>query len=216
MEVIFKNSDFIAVNKPAGLSVHNNEDPENVLSLLKKSQKLSSLFPVHRLDKETSGIQIMALNEKAAKHLAEQFQTRTVEKIYIGITRGLLKELEGIWRQPLTDKAEGRKNPQGIAKERVTAETRFRVIKSSKYFSEIEFHLITGRQHQIRKHCALANHALVGDPRYGDPKYNQRMADIYGTDRMFLHCHKIEISGQKLDSSLPREFELLFKGNDSG
>ena len=214
MEIIFQNSDFIAVNKPTGVSVHNNEDPNNLLSQLKSHY--SALYPVHRLDKETSGIQILALNEKAAKNMAEEFQNRQVKKIYVGIIRGQLKQTDGIWRQPITDKAEGRKNPQGIAKERVPSETRFHVTKTSKFFSQVEFDLITGRQHQIRKHCALANHALVGDSRYGDPQYNQRMAELYKTDRMFLHCHKLEISGQKLDSSLPREFEWLFKGNDSG
>ncbi len=214
MKIIFENSDFLAIDKPTGISVHNSEDPENLLGLLKKERK--NLFPVHRLDKETSGIQILALHEKAARRLAEEFQNRMVKKIYVGVMRGVSKVREGIWNLPLTDKAEGRKNPQGLSKDRIPSETRFRVTKTSKFFTLAEFDLMTGRQHQIRKHCALAKHALVGDDRYGDPTYNKKMAQIYKFDRLFLHCHKLEISGQNLDSQIPEEFEWLFRGTDFG
>jgi RluA family pseudouridine synthase len=214
MKIIFQNSEFLAVDKPPGISVHNTEDPENLIGLLK--EKYKNLFPVHRLDKETSGIQVLALNEKAARDLAQEFQNRKVKKIYIGIVRGSLKNQDGSWTQPITDKAEGRKNPQGLTKDRVAAETLFRVTKTSKFFTLVEFHLITGRQHQIRKHCSLAKHALVGDGRYGEPSYNKKMAQIYKFDRMFLHCHKLEISGQNLISPVPDEFEQLFRGNEFG
>jgi RluA family pseudouridine synthase len=209
VQIIFQSNDFVAVNKDAGVSVHNNEDPENLLLLLEKQLKILKFFPVHRLDKETSGIQILALNEIAARKLADEFQNKSVEKIYTGVLRGQMKDPQGVWNQSLTDKAEGRKSPAGSARDRMACETRFKVLKSSKYFSFCEFHLITGRQHQIRKHSALVNHPLVGDNRYGEPKYNQRMAELYKTPRMFLHCHKLQILGQKLESPLPGEFHNL-------
>lgn len=211
MKIIFQNSDFIAVDKPAGVSVHNTEDPENLLTILQKDFK--KIFPVHRLDKETSGVQVLALNEKAAQRLSLEFQNRLVKKIYFGVVRGVLKISEGIWQQSLTDKAEGRKNPQGKSQDRVSAETRFQCQETSKYFSLVKFDLLTGRQHQIRKHCALAKHALVGDGRYGDPSYNQKIVSIYKTDRMFLHCQELHIGGQVLVSSPPSEFESLLKGS---
>jgi RluA family pseudouridine synthase len=205
--IIYQNQNWVAVDKPAGLSVHNNEDPQNLLKVLEKQLKVLKIYPVHRLDKETSGVQILALNDEWASILAQEFEKRTVEKIYTGVVRGQLKESEGSWKEALTDKAEGRKNPAGISRERVQCETRFSVLKSSKYFTLCEFNLITGRQHQIRKHAAMVNHAIVGDPRYGDKTYNARMAEIYKTDRMFLHCSRLKIADQTLNA--PQDFEKL-------
>src|SRR5689334_19879217 len=122
--ILFQNSDWIAVNKPEGISLHNNEDPTNLLQLLKIQLGDKKFYPVHRLDKETSGIQVLALNELWAKDLAAEFENRSVSKIYCGVLRGQLKMAEGIWNQPLTDKAEGRKNPSGVLRERVPCETR--------------------------------------------------------------------------------------------
>lgn len=208
--VLVENQNFVAVNKPAGLSVHNEDSQGNLLSLLEAQLKIPKLFPVHRLDKKTSGVQILALNELAAQKLSQKFQEREVLKFYRGILRGKLSMLEGIWKSPLTDKAEGRKNPQGIARDRIPCETRYRVIQASNYFSDCEFQLITGRQHQIRKHAAISGNPLVGDPRYGDPKYNQKMTEIYKTNRMFLHCYQIEILENKILAPLPVEFSHPF------
>jgi RluA family pseudouridine synthase len=207
--VLFQNNDFIAVDKPAGLSVHNNEDPDNLLKALQMQRAWSSLFPVHRLDKETSGVQVLALHDSAAKELASEFEAHNVEKIYVGVLRGQMKELKGVWKKPLTDKAEGRKNPQGLAKDRKPCETRFKVIESNAYFTMCEFQIMTGRQHQIRKHAAIAGHALVGDPRYGDKKYNERMAGLYKTERMQLHSKRVEILGVKIESLEPKGFISL-------
>lgn len=209
IEVIFQNSSWIAVNKPEGISVHNNEDPKNLLVCLEKQLKFEKLYPPHRLDKETSGIQILALNKNSAQELSEAFESRSVKKIYVGILRGKLKSHEGTWSHALTDKAEGRKNPAGLSRERIPCETRFKVIQDSKFFSYCEFQLMTGRQHQIRKHSALSNHAIVGDSRYGDKKYNEKMASLYKTTRMFLHCTRMEILGQTLISPAPHEFSEL-------
>jgi tRNA pseudouridine65 synthase len=210
VKVIFKNEDLVVVEKPGGLSVHNNEDPQNLLSVLEKQLGVPKLFPVHRLDKETSGVQILALNSKAANELSEEFQNRNTIKKYFGITRGQLKQTQGVWNKPLTDKAEGRKNPEGASKDRVACETRFKVVKANKYFALVEFDLITGRQHQIRKHTAVVNHPLVGDPRYGEPSYNKKMAAFYKTERMFLHCSQIKILKFDFCSDLPLDFESLF------
>jgi len=204
--ILFESIDFIALNKPAGISVHNNEDPTNLLLLMKQERPGSTFYPVHRLDKETSGVQLLALNEATAKTLSQEFEKRSVTKIYTGILRGELKDKEGVWDYSISDKAEGRKDPRGITRERVAAETRFRVLKSSKYFSLCEFHLVTGRQHQIRKHAAVVNHALVGDQRYGDKKYNERIAGLYKTNRMHLHSTSLEILGQKILSPVPTDF----------
>ena len=211
--VIFQNNDVIVVDKQVGISVHNNEDSAHLLKTLSLQTGVQELFPVHRLDKETSGLQILAFSSGAARKFADEFQKREVSKVYVGILRGLLKIREGIWTQSLTDKAEGRLNPRGNARDRLACETRFRVFQSSNYFTECEFNLITGRQHQIRKHAANINHHLVGDNRYGDSKYNSKIAQTYGTDRMFLHCYRLSILNLNLESPIPSEFKKLFSNS---
>lgn len=208
--IIYRSNEFIAVDKPAGVSVHNAEDSTNLILLLLKQLKLKTLFPVHRLDKETSGVQLLAFDAKSAQTLATQFQERTVNKFYVGIVRGRIAAPGGTWDFPLTDKGEGRNNPAGAGKGRVACETRFRTLEDSDYFTRCEFQLLTGRQHQIRKHSAIVKHGLVGDPRYGDQSYNQKIAKLYGTDRMLLHSSRIEISGQILECAPPPEFGLFF------
>ena len=211
--IVFESDEIVVVDKPVGISIHNNEDPVNLIQLLEQQLAAGSryprLFPVHRLDKETSGIQIFARDEKAAAKFAIEFQTRMVEKKYLGILRGAVKADEGQWNDAISDKSEGRVNPAGIAKDRVAAETGFKVIRRSKFFSECEFDLITGRQHQIRKHAAIHGHALVGDPRYSDKKYNQRMVEMYGDARMFLHCSSVELLGRRHESPRPAAFASL-------
>lgn len=212
--IVFQNEEIIVVDKPIGISIHNAEDATNLLTVLGDQLAANhghpKLFPVHRLDKETSGIQIFAFDSEAAATYATEFQTRTVLKKYVGVLRGSMLKEDGIWTQPISDKAEGRVNPAGLAKDRVHSETRFHRLKNSKYFTSCEFDLVTGRQHQIRKHAALAGHALVGDPRYGDKKYNLRMAEMYGDARMFLHCSQIEMLGRKFHSPVPAIFDRLF------
>lgn len=203
----------MAVEKPAEVSVHNTEQEKNLIEILEHQLNLQKLFPVHRLDKETSGIQLFTLNKADANLIAKEFQSGSVKKIYTGILRGQILPSSGKWTNPLSDKAEGRKNPAGMSRDRIPCETHFKVIKNSKYFSLCEFQLITGRQHQIRKHSALFKHPLVGDSRYGDPKYNQKIAQIYKSDRMFLHCCQIEVARRVIKSNIPAIFDQLISAN---
>lgn len=208
ISVIFKNSEILVVNKPSGISVHNKEDPNNLLDLLIQQESLSQLFPAHRLDKETSGIQILALSQEAASFYAQQFQSNSVQKYYQGILRGSFKGINP-WNQSLTDKSEGRTHPAGLAKSRIPCLTEYKIIKKNNYFTFCEFDLKTGRQHQIRKHAALANHAIVGDPRYGDAKYNTKIFGLYQVHRMFLHCHKVGIKNHTFECPMDASFEKL-------
>ena len=222
LPVIAEGPGWIVIDKPAGVSVHN--DPNDVTQILRKQLKPGSyqdIHPVHRLDKETSGLLLVALNANLSRELAEQFQAHTCEKTYYAILRGAMPVSDSYqtWNQPISDKAEGRKNPQGLSKDRVEARTDYKVTEANKYFSLIEVKLLTGRQHQIRKHSAMAKHSIIGDARYGDTKYNSRMANIYRTDRMFLHAAKlrIKISGEDkvFTAPLPEEFQnLLRAGNE--
>lgn len=217
LPVIEKSKNWLIINKPPGISVHN--EAGDVRSLLKKQLHpgtFHDIYPVHRLDKETSGLLVVATEQEAAAALSEQFQTHQVAKSYYAVLRGGM-DLSDDWQEwstPISDKSEGRKNPQGLLKDRVEAKTLYKVIKTNQFFSLVEVRLLTGRQHQIRKHAALAKHAIVGDSRYGDPKYNDKMAKIYNTDHMFLHAFRLElpIGGrvQTFETPIPPEFKALF------
>ncbi|XGC81879.1 RluA family pseudouridine synthase [Bdellovibrio bacteriovorus] len=221
LKIIEKNKHWLVIDKPAGISVHN--EVGDVKSLLKKQLQAGSyqdIFLVHRLDKETSGLMLIALDQKTAASLADLFQTHQAEKFYYAVLRGPMP-VTGQWQewnQPISDKAEGRKNPQGLSKDRIEAKTLFKVVKANRYFSLIEVRLMTGRQHQIRKHTAMAKHAIVGDSRYGDPKYNSKMAGMYGTDRMYLHAFKLRLplegKTHEFSTGIPEEFEELVKSTE--
>ena len=211
LPIIAQSKNYIVINKPAGVSVHN--DPADVIHLLKKqlpSGSYQDIYPVHRLDKETSGLLVVALNEKSAASLAAQFQSGETTKIYSAVLRGAITDLTLHWKWAISDKAEGRKNPQGMSKDRVNAETLVTVEKTNKFFSLVRVKILTGRQHQIRKHAAMARHAILGDDRYSDPKYNSKMAELYKTDRMFLHAQKLTIKidneSHTFEAPLPSEF----------
>ena len=151
--IIHQTDQWLVIDKPAGLSVHNAEDPTNVLSML-EDQRGHKLFPVHRLDKPTSGILILADHAKAVAPLQAALQQAT--KTYVALVRGIPDPPEGAWSQSISDRSEGRKNPRGTR--RVNAETHYRVTGFNRHLAQIECVIKTGRQHQIRKHC---HHSLV-------------------------------------------------------
>ena len=191
IQILAENNFFYVINKPAGLSVHN-QTPSVHEHL--KSLKMPDHF-VNRLDLETSGLMLIA--QKAEYHEPLSLALMDGTKIYRALLRGQIKEQNLIWNKSLTDQAEGRKNPQGISKNRFPCSTEFTSIRTSKYFTEAHLKLNTGRQHQIRKHAALANHAIVGDPRYNDEKYNANIFKIYDIKRMFLHAEKLSFEFEK-------------------
>lgn len=215
LKILQESADWLVIDKPVGLSVHNEK--VNVLTLLTQIKRNPNLsfHAVHRLDAETSGVLLVAKDAEVAAKLSEEMQ-KDSRKLYQAVLRGEMKEDETSWDWKLSDKAEGRKNPQGLLKDRKDCETLVRVIEKNKYFTLAECEILTGRQHQIRKHSALAKHAIVGDARYNDPKYNERIAGIYDTDRMFLHAAELRmrIDGreQVFKAPLPAEFKALMRG----
>lgn len=206
LNIIHQDSQIVVVDKPVGMSVHNAEDSGDLLFHLSEQLKVKKLYPVHRLDKETSGLMILAFSSEAAAQMqAELHKPQTVKK-YIAIVRGLLPGAHGTWTLPLTDKAEGRKNPQGLVADRKECLTLWKVLNSNEYLSLLECEIKTGRQHQIRKHAALTKHALIGDTRYSDEKYNEQIKQRYDFNRMALHCSQIA----SYQSPLPEEFKKIF------
>lgn len=209
IKILSESADYLVIEKPIGLTIHNENTKEpSVLTELGKS-----LLPVHRLDKETSGVVLLAKKKIAAALLADQFQNNKVRKVYQAILRGQMKKESFDWKWAISDKAEGRKNPQGVSKDRVAARTLGKVVKSNEYLTWVEIEIKSGRQHQIRKHAAIDGHPIVGDPRYNDLTYNEKIATRFGTDRMFLHAGLLEFEweGKRLtfESKIPAEFKKL-------
>lgn len=206
---IFRHSDFIIVDKPAGLSCHNDVD-----SLLQRYGKDWHL--VNRIDRETSGL--VVLTQKGHLQNSLQDALSAGQKTYFAVLRGELPQNTDVWKEwtfPISDGGEGRDTPQGPPEERKESKTLYKILQSNAYFSAAECRLVTGRQHQIRKHTRLAGRPIVGDPRYANPKDNQRIANMYCFHRMALHSWTLTFSWDSqvisFESSVPTEFMNLFK-----
>jgi 23S rRNA-/tRNA-specific pseudouridylate synthase len=186
--IIHENSFFLIIDKPAGFSIHNTSP--SVLEELKKMNKPDNF--VNRLDQETSGL--VVVSQKPQFHEGLQQALTLGVKSYKSLLRGQLAKTNErlVWNKPLTDQAEGRRNPLGSAKDQKDCLTEVTVLRTNKYFTEINAVIKTGRQHQIRKHAAIAKHPVVGDKRYNEPQYNQQISELYKNDRMQLHAESIE------------------------
>jgi tRNA pseudouridine65 synthase len=228
--ILLVGAKWLIVDKPADLSVHNAQPPQSDLiteidrlvhqdTNLRQQlnlQKKWTLHPVHRLDAATSGVSLIAFDAQVASELAQAFAERRANKSYVAIAKGVLPvssaHLE--WSWPLTDKSEGRRNPQGTGAKKESL-SRVEVCANNRYFSLLRVHLLTGRQHQIRRHAALAKHPLIGDTRYGDPKYQQQIATWYEFTRLALHAEhlNLEWSGGIIDvhAPMPASFAKLIE-----
>jgi 23S rRNA-/tRNA-specific pseudouridylate synthase len=198
IQTLFQHDDFTIVNKPAGLSCHN--DTDSLIHQLGKGWHL-----VNRIDRETSGLVVVTQKADLQK------------KVYSAVLRGNMPQSTGLWNEwtyPISDLGEGRETPQGKLEDQKESKTLYTVVQSNPYFSAVHCQLITGRQHQIRKHSRLAGRPILGDPRYGNAKDNERISKMYDFHRMALHSWKIELvwKGESIncESPVPESFAQLF------
>ncbi len=220
LEVIYEDDDFLVINKPAGLTVHapGANYPEETLVdlLLKKYPPLAEvgedkLRPgiIHRLDKEVSGLLVVAKNQTAFELLKNQFQNRTVEKEYLALVHGCLPQPQGVIDLPIdysTDshlKMAARPKSQG-GKE---ALTEYEVLEEIKNYSLLKVKIKTGRTHQIRVHLNAIGHPVVGDIIYHPAKMK-----VKELGRLFLHASYLsfkDLNGgwQEFHSDLPAELK---------
>jgi len=189
LEIIYQDDELIAINKPAGLlSVGTKQENKNhALAILRqqltKGRKSPDLVPVHRLDRETSGILLFATSRELRE--ATMGKWSDAEKIYLAIVHGTPREKEGSIEQPLHLDETQYKVHVGEHPKAKHALTHYKVKESKNAKSLVEVHIETGRQHQIRAHMSWLNHAVVGDERYG--------SDYKKGDRMGLHATKLSI-----------------------
>jgi 23S rRNA pseudouridine1911/1915/1917 synthase len=168
-EIIFENDFFIAINKPSGmLSIPDRMQSETSLKDL-LLQKYGSIFTVHRLDKETSGIILFAKDEATHKYFSKQFEERSVEKFYMGLVFGLPQIKTGIINDPIMEHTVI-KGKMVIDKKGKPSVTDYEVMETLGKYSLLKFQIHTGRTHQIRIHSKNIGHAIVCDPIYSDGK----------------------------------------------
>jgi RluA family pseudouridine synthase len=210
LPVLGYGAGWIALEKPAGQSVHNNPGSD-LCSLLKTffsshpAESKALLFdldfgvhPVHRLDKDTSGVILLACQREAFHFLARQFSDRKIAKRYLAVLHGHLspqRQDEWLrWNWPLSKKAGGRQSPAGPPPLQA-CRTRYRVMSHTPHYTVIECDPSTGRKHQIRRHAKMAGHAIVGDRRYGTLRAVRHLASQHGFLRLALHAKSLDFRG---------------------
>jgi 23S rRNA pseudouridine1911/1915/1917 synthase len=198
IKIIYEDENILAVNKPAGLLVHG---PDSLVDwLIEKYPDIKKVGEdperpgiVHRLDKDTSGVLLIAKNQGSFEYLKKQFQDRKIKKKYIALVDGRMRGESGIINLPIAkSKSDFRKRAVGektIGKER-EAMTEYKVIKKFENFTLTEACPKTGRTHQIRVHMKAIGHPVVCDKLYG-PKNKKCPFDL---TRQFLHANTLEFS----------------------
>ena len=203
---IENNEDFAVINKPAGIPVQSGtKSHRNILDIVQKTKEFDgcSAFPVHRIDKETTGILIIAKNRKFAQLFTSLFRIRKIHKTYICIILGKLKNDAGLLEDNLFY-FEG--NKKIIAK----AITRYKVLDTSNNFSLLKLHPTTGRKHQLRKQLLIR-----GCPVLGDNKYRISLKNHGKKNNLMLHAYQINFSinnlKYKFTADLPNYFKEAIK-----
>lgn len=223
IEIIYEDTDIIVVNKPKGMVVHPaNGNPDGtlvnaIMAICKDS--LSGIGGeirpgiVHRLDKDTSGLLIVAKNDKAHVNMSEQIKNHEVKKTYMALVRGCIKENEATIDMPIGRSNSDRKK-MAVNKNGKNAVTHIKVLKRYDKYTLLEINIETGRTHQIRVHLSHIGFPVIGDYIYSNGK------NEFGVVGQCLHAKELEfkhpISGDemKLKAPLPEYFENILKKLD--
>ena len=220
LDIIYEDNDIIVVNKPKGMVVHPaNGNPDGtlvnaIMAICKDS--LSGIGGeirpgiVHRLDKDTSGIIIVAKNDKAHINLSEQIKDHKVKKTYIALVRGIVKENEATINMPIGRNEKDRKK-MAVTKKGKEAITHFKVLQRYDKYTLLQVNIETGRTHQIRVHLSQIGYPIVGDEVYSNGKneWNIKGQCLHAKSLEFTH----PITGEKmyLEAKLPEYFENILK-----
>lgn len=224
MRVIHTERDFLVLDKPAGIAVHRGAGVRGdtvVDWLIKKYPEVRRVGDapserpgiVHRLDKDTSGVMVVARNQIAFHALKQLFKDRSIVKTYLALVAGAPKKKSGVIETPIGRSLRcGAKHAAGAhARGARHAVTRYRLLERIGTHSLLEVRPATGRTHQIRVHLASVGHPVAGDQVYGGSK-----AKLAGLERQFLHASKLEFSypeGRRwrFEAALPEDLDRVLK-----
>ncbi|QPB42439.1 tRNA pseudouridine(65) synthase TruC [Rodentibacter haemolyticus] len=205
LEILYQDEWLVAVNKPAGMLVHRSwldtHETQFVMQTL-RDQIGQHVFPIHRLDRPTSGVLLFALNRETANLMCRQFEQKTVKKSYLAIVRGYVQG-NGRIDYPLKirlDKiADKFSEEDKVPQEAVTDYESIKIVEmpySAGRYTTSRYSLLrlmphTGRKHQLRRHCKHIFHPILGDTQYGDLHQNRALAENTGGKRLFLHAETL-------------------------
>lgn len=208
LDILYQDADLAVINKPQGMVVHpapGNESGTLVNALMYHIRDLAGISGelrpgiVHRIDKDTSGLLVIAKNDKAHRELSGQIKEKTAGRIYLAIIQGNLKEEQGTVDAPIGRSHKDRKK-MAIVPEGRPARTHYRVLERYEGYSLIECRLETGRTHQIRVHMAYLGHPVAGDPLYAH-------SDPLKLGAQALHAYELHLvhptSGENLSFQAP-------------
>jgi tRNA pseudouridine65 synthase len=208
IDVLYRDTYLLAVSKPSGVLVHRGwaRDGEVLVDEARRLTGLATVHPIHRLDRATSGVALLALDAEAARALAGQLERHEVEKRYVALVRGLAPEA-ALVDQPL---------PRREGGPRVEAATAIRrlgwVEAEPRRLSLVEAAPRTGRLHQVRRHLKHLGHPVIGDANYGNGPLNRAVRDRYGLARLALHAASLSVThpvtGERLELAAPMPDDL--------
>jgi tRNA pseudouridine65 synthase len=179
LPILYRDDFLLVVNKPSGMAVHRGLSRERIVLLpLARAGAGRRVYPVHRLDRATSGALLLALDSGTARRLQEKLEAGEVEKRYLALVRGIPPEA-GVIDHPV---------PRGPGGPRVPAVTEFRRLAIFERYSLVEARPLTGRFHQIRRHFKHLSHPLIGDVNYGKGEHNRFFRERFGLYRLALHA----------------------------
>ena len=210
VDILFEDASLLVINKPDGIAVHEGKTDrkqETLLGILESRYRAAGIKPmlVHRLDKDTSGVLLVAKNSHSAKELEGLFESGKVEKRYLCLVVGRLPNNEGKIDFPLPGR-EG--NP-------VRAVTRYRVVQRFSETTLVRVTIETGRRHQIRLHFAHLGYPVVMDDQHGDFGFNKRFRKEFGLKRQFLHAEKLKLTyadqSREWTAPLAKDLEIILQ-----
>ena len=228
-EIIYKDADLMAINKPSGwLTIPDRHDAELYSVKSWFEAKGEKIFIVHRIDRDTSGLLLLARNAEAHKYYNTLFEQRTLKKTYYGLVVGSVAEDQGVYDQPIEP------HPTLLGKMRVgrkgkPAITYYTVEERFRGYTWVKFQIETGRTHQIRVHLYNAGHSLVCDPLYGTPdpillssfkrKFNMSKKEEEERpllSRLALHAYSVDLVDRQGEAHtfiapLPRDLDATLK-----
>jgi 23S rRNA pseudouridine1911/1915/1917 synthase len=222
------NDEYIVLNKPSGLlSIPDREGKDPSLKLMLKEQ-YGDIFTVHRIDRDTSGIIVFARTEAMHKHLSQQFEGRETTKIYNGLVMGQPAQPSGVINEPIIEHPV-KKGMMTVFRKGKESITEYSQVASFRFYSWMEFHILTGRTHQIRVHMKHLGHPIVCDALYGDgkpvllsqlkKKFNlsqSEEAERPLLNRLALHASRLtfkdlEGTEQLFEAPLPRDLRAVLQ-----